>query len=77
MSIKKYEYENIVKISFQDYPKFWPDSGTYEYDMINVECLQETSRKDDFLVTAKMKPIYRTPLSELTLKNFQVTDTRV
>lgn len=70
-------FENIVNFFFQDYPTFWPDSGIYEYDMINVECLQETSRKEDFLATAKMKHIYRTPLSELTLKNFQVTDTRV
>jgi len=59
-----------------DYSQFWPDCGTHEYDMINVECLPESSKKEQYEAFSQMKPIYRTTCNEITEKNFQVTDIR-
>lgn len=58
-----------------DYAKFWPDSGVRDYEMISVEALP-ASKKDDMSTNSFLKPMYRTPPTELVVRNFQVTDTR-
>ena len=43
--------------------------------MVSVECIADT---DDIDVTANfLKPVYRTPPSELVVRHLQITDKRV